>query len=176
MDHPIPPNCKDIPGYRGYCISSNSEVWSAWTSGQKLAVWKRLRPWRTGAGYLMVDLSKNGVIAKKSISRLMLLTFVGPCKEPEIFACHKNGDKNDNRIENLRWGTPASNSIDMIEHGNSCVGECNKASKLNEKQVYEIRRIKREEGIGSHRLARQFGVNATTIKKVLRGETWRHVR
>jgi len=36
-----------------------------------------------------------------------------------MFGCHGNGDPCDNRLANLRWDTPSSNSQDMLRHGNS---------------------------------------------------------
>jgi len=31
--------------------------------------------------------------------------------------CHNNGDKDNNRLSNLRWDTPSSNSLDLVRHG-----------------------------------------------------------
>lgn len=47
---------------------------------------------------------------------LVLETFIGP--RPEGMVCrHLNGNPLDNRLENLRWGTPEENAQDSIAHG-----------------------------------------------------------
>lgn len=50
------------------------------------------------------------------IHRLVLSTFLGPCP-PGMVACHSDGDIRNNRLENLRWDTPKSNTADAIRHG-----------------------------------------------------------
>jgi hypothetical protein len=64
-----------------------------------------------------VTLSRNGKNHYPKIHRLVLTAFVGPCP-PGMECCHNNGDFTDNRLENLRWGTPSSNLFDLVRHGN----------------------------------------------------------
>lgn len=47
---------------------------------------------------------------------VILTTFVGP-RPSGMEGCHINGDPADNRLENLRWDTHASNMQDAIRHG-----------------------------------------------------------
>ena len=52
------------------------------------------------------------------VHQLVLLTFRGKC--PQGYESrHLNGDKLDNRLINLRWGTPQENHADRILHGTS---------------------------------------------------------
>ena len=69
-------------------------------------------------GYMRVCLSKNSVRKPKSVHRLVLETFVGACPAG-MEACHNNGNRADNRLENLRWDTPRQNNQDTIKHGNN---------------------------------------------------------
>lgn len=67
-------------------------------------------------GYLFVTLyyqRKREVVA---IHRLVLLTFSGP-PQPGDEARHLNGNGEDNRIENLSWGSHAENMQDRVKHG-----------------------------------------------------------
>jgi hypothetical protein len=48
------------------------------------------------------------------------------------------------------------------------------ASKLNPEQVFEIRRKYNEEGMTQGMLAREYGMNISTIGNIVRGESWAH--
>jgi hypothetical protein len=63
-------------------------------------------------GYHFVNLSLNDVKKTHTIHKLVLTAFVGPRPSPELQCCHANGDRFDNRVENLRWDTPLANSND----------------------------------------------------------------
>ena len=55
------------------------------------------------------------VIGGKRVHRMVLEAFVGPC--PEGMQCrHLNDVKNDNRLNNLAWGTRKENSADAIRN------------------------------------------------------------
>lgn len=51
-----------------------------------------------------------------SVHRLVALAFIGPCPEG-MEVLHINGEPDDNRLENLRYGTRAENVADTIRHG-----------------------------------------------------------
>lgn len=67
--------------------------------------------------YRVVTLHRSG---RRPIQRkvhvLVLEAHVGP-RPTGCFGCHSNGDALDNRLENLRWDTPAGNVQDAIQHG-----------------------------------------------------------
>jgi len=67
-------------------------------------------------GHLRVRLSAEGVRKSVLVHRLVLEAFVGPCPEGSE-ARHLNGDPQDNRLVNLRWGTRSENILDQVEHG-----------------------------------------------------------
>lgn len=57
-----------------------------------------------------------GINGTKTIHRLVLEAFNGPCPEG-MEACHENGIRSDNRLINLRWDTSSSNNVDIVKHG-----------------------------------------------------------
>lgn len=67
-------------------------------------------------GYLRVVLSRNGETSPRSVHHLVLESFVGARPEGKVVR-HLDGDKENNSLQNLRYGTPAENSQDTIRHG-----------------------------------------------------------
>ena len=77
---------------------------------------KLLSPPVSGPGYRMATLRRRGSVRNVTVHTLVLEAFVGP--RPEGLVCrHLDGDPLNNRLENLRWGTPEENSQDSIQHG-----------------------------------------------------------
>lgn len=64
--------------------------------------------------YLRVSLSTDERHAK--VHLLVLTTFAGPRPEG-LMGCHVNGDRQDNRLANLYWGTNSDNEFDKVRHG-----------------------------------------------------------
>lgn len=67
-------------------------------------------------GYKGVTLSANDIPTIRKIHRLVLEAFVGPCPDG-MLTRHLNGNPSDNRLSNLKWGTPVENAGDSIRHG-----------------------------------------------------------
>ena len=77
-----------------------------------------LRTWLDKDGYERVGLSKKGKYFQKSMHRLVAENFIpNPDDKPQVN--HKNGVRNDNRVENLEWVTDNENkrhSINTLGH------------------------------------------------------------
>lgn len=59
--------------------------------------------------YRRFDMGRGYDVRYPAAHRLVLETFVGPGEGYE--ADHVNGDRQDNRLENLRWVTPEDNRL-----------------------------------------------------------------
>ena len=105
---------KDIPEYEGsYKVSNTGRVKSfiSTFNGSKRNVVKEkiLKPLPAHGGYLRVCLTHyNKTLHSYYIHRLVLIAFKGYDKE-RMFVNHINGNKQDNRLENLEWVTPSEN-------------------------------------------------------------------
>ena len=124
----------------------------------------------SGAGYQTVWLGRS---RKAYVHHLVLAAFVGEC--PEGMECrHLNGNRSDNRLGNLAWGTKAQNGRDKVDHGNSLLGEANPSSVLSSSGVRLMREL-RSSGSTYPELGRRFGVSKDTARLACIGKTWSHV-
>ena len=152
-----------IPGYE--------DLYWASDQGNIISRSKILKPYTEPSGYLQVSLCKNGKVTKYRIHRLVLLAFVGaPPNKCE--ACHNDGVKSNNKLENLRWDTKSSNGLDKKAHGViTPKGSQRPGSKLSEAQATKIRDDKRS----LRAIAKEYNVHCTTILAIKKGRTWSHV-
>lgn len=114
---------KPIPGWEElYDVSDLGNVRSvarviARSNGWPLPVRERLLAQHsTRYGHRHVKLYRDGKGTAYGVHRLVMAAFDGPCPDG-MQVCHNNGDASDNRLSNLRYGTPTENSRDMIRHG-----------------------------------------------------------
>jgi hypothetical protein len=136
---------------------------------------KELSPEKTRNGYLRVRLSAFGGVARFSVHRLVLETFAG--KAPEGSECrHFNGDRTDNRVSNLAWGSRSENAFDRVGHGThfNNKGGRHPNSSLSDENAIEIRRLSKE-GCPHNSLAERFGVSAPTISYIVSRRGWKHL-
>lgn len=112
-----------VPGYEGHYSVSNlgrvrSESRTITYADGRSRRWPEtiLKPGKTTSGYPKVNLLKNRRRKSHMIHRLVLEAFVGEAP-PGTQACHWNDDPEDNRLENLRWGTPDENRLDRRRNG-----------------------------------------------------------
>lgn len=172
---------REVPGFDGaYRVSDRGDVESClkqkslgYGRGSTWAVgdtWHRLTPSLDTYGYMVVQLGHRN---RRKIHQLVLAAFVGPC--PAGMQCrHLNGDRADNRPENLKWGTPRENAADQERHGTKVRGEAQGLAKLTEADVLDLV-ARHEAGETVAAIARSLDVDKSTIYRILNGETWRHV-
>jgi hypothetical protein len=130
-----------------------------------------IRPWASKQGYLIVSAKLGDKRPKMFVHRLVGLAFV-PGFEPGLSVNHINGNKLDNRPENLEWVTLADNTRHQWRTGLvDLKGENAPGHKLTQKQVIHIRRALRS-GVPANSLAIIAGVSASTIHLIEKGKRW----
>jgi hypothetical protein len=107
------------------------------------------------------------------VHRLVLEAFVGPCPEG-MEGCHNDGNRLNNDLSNLRWGTRSDNRDDARKHGTMSLGSRHPAAKLREEDIPAIRQL-RDQGLFLWQIAERFGVSKSLIHLVLKGRNWKHV-
>ena len=105
---------------------------------------------------------------------MILDVFVGPPSSPKNYSRHLNGNKLDNRLENLCWGTAKENAQDRLDHGQQPKGSEHYLARLTEAEVADIR-CRRVHGESTRKLAKFFSVSRGTIRHIIKRRTWRHV-
>lgn len=80
---------------------------------------KYLKPHYDGSGYLFVSIKINNKKYQLKVHRIVAEKYLQkPLNYNESFQInHKNGLKDDNRIENLEWVSPQENSIHAYKNG-----------------------------------------------------------
>jgi hypothetical protein len=92
------PEWRDIDGIPGYQVSSQGQV----RSPRKV-----LKQWACTPGYLMVECGRKN---KLLVHRIVAKAFFPMCGERDQVN-HKNGNRQDNRVENLEWCTCSENHL-----------------------------------------------------------------
>ena len=98
----------DIEGFAGWQVSSDGQIRRASTG--------RLKYLEPHNGYLRTEFKVNGARKRMRVHRLVAAAFLpNPDGKPDIN--HINGDKTDNRAENLEWCTPQDNIKHAVDNG-----------------------------------------------------------
>lgn len=165
---------KKVPNFVGYEVSNLGRVRSyLWNRGPMKKTPKILKPGYNGGGYLFVRLCSKGTITNMLVHRIVLLAFVGKPHKGQQCA-HLNGDRKNNRLENLKWCSVSENHSHKIIHGTTQCGERNNNNRLTEKQVVSI--LCEMTDKTHNELAKIFNVNRSTIERVRNRTSWSHVK
>ena len=129
----------DIKGYEGlYRVNDQGEIYSVRAKKVLKQFYRGNRP---DNKYLVVDLNKNGDRQTVSVHRIVADAFI---LNADILPCvnHKDGNKDNNRAENLEWCTYLENNNHAIKNGLKKYksGTKNKNSKLTYDDVVAIKK------------------------------------
>lgn len=157
---------KDIEGYESlYQISNKGNIRSF--KNKKI---KTLNPSIMKCGYFRIALSDDR--KKFLVHRLVAIAFI-PNLENKPCVNHIDGDKTNNNDWNLEWNTHSENTqhaydINLMFDKK---GSNHPLSKLNEKQVLEIR----NSVLTYYKLGEIYGVSFSTIGNIKNRATWKHI-
>jgi len=165
---------REIPLYPGYYADEHGSIYSRRPRNGRgpLAQEPRLlRPCKDKDGYWSVSVHNETGKRREPIHRLVLMSFSLSIPTGKV-ARHLDGNKDNNGIGNLMWGTPAENSSDTAKHG-SLKGEKNPSAKLSREIVMRIREAKTTKSYKA--LSDEFGVSKFCVFAICTRKTWSHI-
>ena len=150
-----------VPGYEGrYNCSSCGLV-----RGPKGLV----KPKPTNNGYLRTELWSQGERWRPTLHRLVATLFVpNPENKPQVN--HLDGNKTNNKAENLEWCTPSENIIHAVKL-HQRYGENSTAPKLTQDEVTAIR-VLLSKGIPGTWIAEVFGITNAQVSNIRLNKQW----
>ncbi len=162
---------KTHPKWTDYAISDLGRVKRV-TQGQRATPGRILKTPLDTPGYPQVNLSTPKQKHFR-VHTLVLETFIG--ERPYGNVCrHLDGDKTNNKLENICWGTEVENSDDSDRHGVRQKGETNGHAVLSDDDVITIREMYAG-GTMQWVLAEKYGVSRSHVSGIVNRTFWRHL-
>ena len=178
---------RKIPGTAGYEASEGGQIRSPdieqTLQGNGGTTYTRRRAGRVlklakhSAGYLKCCVvTAEGRQSQRTVHSLVLEAFLGP-RPKGLWINHRNGIKTDNRLENLEYCSASDNQRHAVATGLAPKPPLRRGTdndhicRLNEEQVRSIRRDYAE-GRGIAGLAREYRVGDSTVRNIVRRNSW----
>lgn len=152
-------NAIQIKGFPGYYVTDSGDIYTRLTyRNNPNGRIKKLSSACIGHGYLKVVLRKDNKNHNKLVHRLVAEAFIpNPENKPQVN--HKNGNKTDNRVENLEWNTAEEN----IKH------RCEVLGFMGLKNV--VRRTRVVLQIKNNKIIKEFASIEEAKKEIKHGKT-----
>lgn len=173
----MPEVWKPLPGYEGsYEVSDQGRVRSmdrfclGRDGRNELHKGKVLKPWAQKRGrYLAVSIRDGATSKKRTVHSLVAEAFLGP-RPAGMDVMHLDGNRANNTLENLKYGTRKENLNQTYEYGGRQA-----SGKLTKEDALDIKRRLRA---GEHPidLAKEFGVNHAAVYHIRNGTTFAWLR
>lgn len=156
---------RQIPGWDDYYASEEGIIYSLRASRGR--EFRPLKPGTGNSGYDHVILCQDGEQRVCRVHVLVTEAFHGPRPEKSE-ASHKNGNRRDNRPENLTWETSQENKARKKDHGTTDKGLRNSRCSVTKESLKEIRN-NIEEGKTNKEISEMFNISTTTVSRIRSG-------
>ena len=150
-----------------YAADVTGQIWRV--KGHRARKNRKLKASLHPNGYMFVGLSIGNMLFNCSVHRLVAEAFHGPIPEG-LDVCHANHVRNDNRPENLHFGTRSENCQESAREGRygwHRKGVKPATTKLKEHQYLEI--VARYAcGAYQEDIAKEYEVTQGLVSKIIR--------
>lgn len=183
----------------GYSVDEQGNVWSSikWRGMSR----RKLSPSPNSHGYLVVKVKTDKGMKRAFVHKMVCTAFHGQKPSHAHEVRHLDGNKTNNKADNLLWGTKSENAADRTSHGtcaasrngiasaektsasmkllvasgmkNIAKGSKQGASKITETDAIRIRELRKE--LSLKVLASMFRIDQSTVSKIVRRKSWKHV-
>lgn len=144
--------------------------------------------YKANNGYICIGYKYNGKVVNILVHRLVYLVYVNNFIG-DLVINHINGNKTDNRVENLEAITILENNIHALENGlvkpmsknkreiisKKFYGEKSNMAKIKNNEAILIRKLYKEGKYTHKLLAEKFNVGKTTICDILNNVTFKNL-
>jgi len=165
---------KTITEFPAYSVSNLGRIRRDVKSLRKQpGIIKPIKRGRPNKEYCYVELYRDNKPFRKLVHRVVVECFIGPAASRLLQVNHKNGDRNDNNLNNLEWVSASEN----IQHSyrvllrRRAYGERNGSSKLKEADVRAVRAMldRMESNVD---IARKLNISPSSISAIKTGKLW----
>lgn len=130
---------------------------------------------RKGTEYQIINLSKlDGKKRTFRVHRLIMMAFKPVENMDKLEVNHLDGNKKNNKLENLEWCTASENQKHAFKTGlqKARKGEDSNFAKLSKEDVDKVFEL-RAQGLLQREIADIVGCTHSNISAILRGKSWK---
>jgi hypothetical protein len=165
-DVPSPPSDTEWrpTAFAGYLVSADGRVWSLRTN-------RILRHGVNKPGYQYVTIRVDGGQQPKTLHRLVAQAFIGDVPDGSVVD-HINGDRQDNRVENLRILTHSEN---IRAYRDVCRRTGRHGFKHDAEVIARVKRDLLDKKYTHAEIALRNGISRSHVGNIACGNQWAHV-
>ena len=135
------------------------------------------QPRENKKGYDKVSFYIDGKYKRLFVHRLVLMTFKPVEGMENLQVNHIDGNKKNNRLENLEWCTQKENIEHAIVHGlfKNCIGYGDNSHhhKITQEIANAIKADLLAGDMSIRKIASKYGISPSTVCQIRSGKTWR---
>ena len=155
---------KSLEEYKGIKVSSIGRIWKAANKSRKERILTEFP--KDKDGYCRCSVQKiNGTWTSKPVHRLVAKAFIlNP--ENKQTVNHIDGDRTNNKVENLEWVTPKENVIHSFRFGaRKRCKQVPKKTLLTDFQISQINKLR--ELYTVNQIAKLFNIEYQSLKNII---------
>jgi hypothetical protein len=176
---------KDVPKFEGiYQVSNLGRVKSLKRKARN-TIYGSFRPInekilsqkKEKSGYMAVNLCIKRKGKYRRVHTLVLEAFVG-IRQDKMCCCHNDGNRQNNKLSNLRYDTYKGNAKDRIRHGtvphlnHKC--ENHPRARFKNIDVIMMRKLLKE-GVPRYEIEKMYNVGHGKLSNIFAGNQWKDI-